>query len=52
MASDGTALGIAEHRHAATRRRPSPLAQGVGFRLAWAAGLSVLLWLAVLWALS
>ncbi len=56
MASDGTALNIAEHRPAAARhgarRRPSPLAQGIGFRLAWAAGLSALLWLAVYWALS
>jgi len=45
MASDGTGLTIAE-------RRPSPLAQGIGAHLAWAAGLSALLWLAVLWALS
>lgn len=56
MASDGTALRIAD-RHAATarhgaRRRPSPLARGIGFRMAWAAGLSALLWLAVFWALS
>jgi|GEM_PF-6892368 hypothetical protein len=34
------------------RRRPSPLARGVGYRLAWAAGLSAALWLAVFWALS
>ena len=32
--------------------RISPLARGIGFRLAWAAGLSALLWLAVGWALS
>jgi hypothetical protein len=56
MASDGTGLTIADRRHAAARqgarRRPSPLAQGIGARLAWAAGLSALLWLAVFWALS
>jgi len=51
MASDSTALSIAATRHG-VRRRLSPLARGIGFRLAWAAGLSALLWLAVLWALS
>ena len=33
-------------------RRLSPLARGVGYRLAGAAGLSALLWIAVFWALS
>jgi hypothetical protein len=34
------------------RRRPSPLAHGVAYRLAWAVGLSGMLWLAVAWALA
>jgi hypothetical protein len=33
-------------------RRPSPLARGIGYRLAWALGLSAGLWLAVIWALA
>ena len=33
-------------------RRLSPLARGVGYRLAWAGGLSAALWLAVFWALA
>ena len=56
MASDGTALRTAHRQHAASRhgarRRPSPLARGIGFRLAWAAGVSALVWVAVFWALS
>jgi len=39
-------------RHSAKGGRASPLAHGVGFRLAWAGGLAVLLWLAVFWALQ
>ncbi len=31
---------------------PSPLARGIGWRLAWAIGLSGLLWLGVAWALA
>jgi hypothetical protein len=39
--------------HAAVwRNRSSPLARGIGYRLAWAAGLSAALWVAVFWALS
>ncbi|GGF09651.1 hypothetical protein GCM10011611_13940 [Aliidongia dinghuensis] len=45
--------------HAHVRRRASlpvagtsPLAHGLGFRLAWAGGLSALLWLGVAWALQ
>jgi hypothetical protein len=37
---------------AAALAGPSPLARGLGFRLAWAGGLSALLWLCVLWALQ
>jgi len=52
MVSDSTVLEISAAARRGARRRPSPLAQGVGFRLAWAAGLSTLLWIAVFWALS
>jgi hypothetical protein len=46
-------LGRADHTHAAAPRpKLGPLARGVGHRLAWAGGLSALLWLAVYWALS
>ena len=51
--STGAALQAATHLHAATRRRrTSPLARGVLYRLAWAGGLSIALWLAVFWALT
>ncbi|HLZ65922.1 MAG TPA: hypothetical protein VKQ29_06800 [Aliidongia sp.] len=46
------------HSHGHARYRPmptrvaSPLARGLGFRLAWAGGLSALLWLGVVWALQ
>jgi hypothetical protein len=33
-------------------RVTSPLARGLAFRLAWAGGLTVLLWLCVVWALQ
>jgi hypothetical protein len=33
-------------------RRPSPLARGIFYRLAWALVLSAVLWLAVIWALA
>ncbi|MDB5360878.1 MAG: hypothetical protein JWO51_2175 [Rhodospirillales bacterium] len=33
-------------------RVTSPLARGLTFRLAWAGGLSALLWLGVAWALQ
>ena len=53
MGSDQATLRIAEPaRRAARRDRLSPLARGIGYRLAWAAGLSACLWLAVIWALS
>jgi hypothetical protein len=32
--------------------RLSPLARGIFYRLAWALGLSAILWLAVIWALA
>ncbi len=35
-----------------TPRSGSPLARGLAFRLGWAGGLSVLLWLGVYWALQ
>ena len=47
--ASGHAHGSA-HRH--TRPSLGPLARGIGFRLVWAAGLSALLWLLVLWALT
>lgn len=34
------------------RRRPSPLARSVSYRLGWAVSLSAALWVAVWWALS
>jgi hypothetical protein len=42
------------HGHSPTvaARVTSPLARGLAFRLAWAGGLSALLWLAVVWALQ
>jgi len=41
------------HNHAAPAVRvTSPLARGLAFRLAWAGGLSCLLWLGVVWALQ
>jgi hypothetical protein len=40
---------VATSRH---RRRPSPLARGVVYRLGWAVSLSAALWVAVWWALS
>ena len=44
------------HDHAQGRlpaaRITSPLARGLAFRLAWAGGLSCLLWLGVVWALQ
>jgi hypothetical protein len=40
------------HRHAALSGSLSPLARGLAFRLGWAGGLSVLLWLGVVWALE
>jgi hypothetical protein len=40
------------HRPAAPSRVRSPLARGLGFRLAWAGGLAILLWLGVAWALQ
>jgi hypothetical protein len=36
----------------APSRPLSPLARGIGYRLAWAGGLSAALWLAVYWALA
>jgi hypothetical protein len=49
----GSALQATAHLHAAARRRrASPLARGILYRLAWAGGLSVALWLAVFWALT
>jgi hypothetical protein len=50
MASNEAALRIAATLHAPARL--SPLARGIGYRLVWAAGVSVLLWIAVFWALS
>jgi cell division septal protein FtsQ len=41
-----------EHDHAAPARVTSPLARGLAFRLAWAGGVSALLWLGVVWALQ
>jgi len=45
-----------EHGHARRAAAPSgvasPLVRGLGFRLAWAGGLSALLWLGVAWALQ
>jgi hypothetical protein len=40
------------HDHPAPARVTSPLARGLTFRLAWAGGLSALLWLGVVWALQ
>ena len=45
------------HTHAPADLAPpprggSPLARGLAFRLGWAGGLSVLLWLGVYWALQ
>ncbi|HVJ52937.1 MAG TPA: hypothetical protein VM689_10765 [Aliidongia sp.] len=55
MAPHESVLGGAEsvhvHRRSA-RPKLGPLAWGVGSRLAWASGLSALLWLAVFLALS
>jgi len=42
----------APHHHSDPISAPSPLAWGVAHRLAVAAGLSGLLWLAVAWALG
>jgi hypothetical protein len=41
-----------DHPHPALPGSASPLARGLGFRLAWAGGLSALLWLGVVWALQ
>jgi hypothetical protein len=40
------------HRHAALSGTASPLVRGLGFRLGWAGGFSVLLWFGVVWALQ
>jgi hypothetical protein len=40
------------HRRAAPSGIASPLARGLAFRLFWAGGLSVFLWLSVAWALQ
>lgn len=40
------------HGEANPVRVTSPLARGLTYRLAWAAGLSALLWLGVVWALQ
>jgi len=40
------------HPHAPPARVTSPLARGLAFRLAWAGGVSALLWLGVVWALQ
>jgi len=46
------------HDHAHPQAEPtaprgsSPLARGLAFRLGWAGGLSVMLWLGVYWALQ
>ena len=42
------------HAHEPTMpvRVTSPLARGLAYRLAWAGGLSCLLWLGVVWALQ
>ena len=53
MGSSGAGLRGADLPLAGRRaRRLSPLARGVFYRLAWAAGLSAALWVAVFWALS
>jgi len=40
------------HRAPPPVRVTSPLARGLAYRLAWAGGLSCLLWLGVVWALQ
>ena len=52
MAQAGGHAHGSAHRHHHARPSLGPLARGVGFRLVWAAGLSALLWLLVLWALT
>ena len=52
MTAHNAAFGGTKVMSGDHRRKLSPLAHGIGYRLAWAGGLSVLLWLAVFWALS